>query len=303
MPEKARPICNYEGSAYRTEFWGQDRVYEDAVEREALRQLLPPVGRRLVEIGSGYGRLAPMYDGYDEVVWFDYALSQLRQAQDLWGESGPGGRPRYTYVAGDFYKLPFGKGSFDTVTMIRSIHHAADPAAVLGALGRTLVADGVFVLEFPNKRNIKAISRYLIRRQSWSPFQRDPVEFVPLNFDFHPRWMRGAVSDVGFRVLASRAVSYFRLELLKKHLPVSLLVAMDRLLQPTAALMSLSPSIFLQCAAPPQAPHSMTLDIFQCTECGSTELEEWAEAVICQACGARFALIDGIYDFRAPSGA
>ena len=36
MVETDRPICNYEGSAYRTEFWGQGRDYEDAVERAAL---------------------------------------------------------------------------------------------------------------------------------------------------------------------------------------------------------------------------------------------------------------------------
>ena len=95
MSQTARPICDYEGSAYRTEFWGQGREYEDAVEREALRHLLPPAGRRLVEIGIGYGRLADLYGGYDEVIFFDYALSQLRQAQELWGEGGPGGKPRY----------------------------------------------------------------------------------------------------------------------------------------------------------------------------------------------------------------
>ena len=209
MSQATRPICDYEGSAYRTEFWGQGREYEDAVERVALRALLPPAGRRLVEIGGGYGRLVSLYSGYDEVVLFDYALSQLRQAQDLWGGAGPGGRPRYVYVAADFYRLPFVPGLFDTVTMVRTIHHAADVSAVMRGVAQILAPGGTFVLEFANKRNLKAILRYLARRQEWSPFDREPVEFVKLNFDFHPAWMRERLSQAGLPVQEQRTASHF----------------------------------------------------------------------------------------------
>ncbi|HRT31545.1 MAG TPA: hypothetical protein P5211_03925 [Anaerolineae bacterium] len=73
----ARPICNYEGSRYSTEFWDSSRAYEDGAERAALRVLLPPQGRRLIEIGAGFGRLADLYQGYETVVLFDYASTQL----------------------------------------------------------------------------------------------------------------------------------------------------------------------------------------------------------------------------------
>jgi hypothetical protein len=37
------PVCDYEGSDYRTRFWeGQGRDYEDQAERIALRRLMPP---------------------------------------------------------------------------------------------------------------------------------------------------------------------------------------------------------------------------------------------------------------------
>ena len=43
MTEDKPPVCDYEGSDYRTRFWdGQGRDYEDLVERLALRRLLPP---------------------------------------------------------------------------------------------------------------------------------------------------------------------------------------------------------------------------------------------------------------------
>jgi SAM-dependent methyltransferase len=298
MSQAARPICDYEGSAYRTEFWGQGREYEDAVERVALRHLLPPAGRRLIDIGGGYGRLFPLYSGYDEVVLFDYALSQLRQGRELWGDAGPDGKPRYTYVAGDFYRFPFAPGLFDTVTMVRTLHHAADAPAVLRGVAQILVSGGAFVIEFANKRNLKAILRRLLRRQDWSPFDREPVEFAKLNFDFHPDWMREQLAEVGLQIQKTRAVSYLRIGLLKRVMPTGLLVALDRLLQPTGALWQLSPSVFVRCQGGDKAP-SPAGAFFRCTVCGSTVLEK-EEALSCTDCGARFAIRDGIYDFKAP---
>jgi SAM-dependent methyltransferase len=297
-----RPICDYEGSAYRTEFWGQGREYEDAVERVALRHLLPPTGRRLVEIGAGYGRLADLYSGYDEVVFFDYALSQLEQAHRLWGNVGPGGRPRYVYVAGDFYNFPFASGLFDTVTIIRTIHHAADAPAVLRGVSHILAPGGALVLEFANKRHLKAILRYLARQQDWSPFDREPVEFVKLNFDFHPAWMREQLASVGLPVQKLRTVSHFRMGLLKRLVPTGLLVALDQLCQPTGALWQLTPSVFVRCEARADKLPAPPGALFRCTVCGSTVLEDEENALHCMNCGACFAVRGGIYDFKAPLG-
>ena len=300
MSQAKHPVCDYEGSAYRTEFWGLEREYEGAVEKVALGHLLPPAGRRLVEIGGGYGRLVPLYSGYDEVVLFDYALSQLRQGRELWGDAGPGGRPRYTYVAGDFYRLPFASGLFDTVTVVRAIHHAADAPAVLRGVAQILAPGGTFVLEFANKRNLKAILRYLVRRQDWSPFDRDPVEFVKLNFDFHPAWMRERLSEAGLQVRKVRTVSHFRIGLLKRVVPTGLLVGLDRLFQPTGALWQLTPSVFVRCDARADRPAAPPDAFFRCTVCGSTMLVDEGDALWCTDCGARFAVRDAIYDFRAP---
>ena len=300
MAGATRPICDYEGSTYRTEFWGQEREYEDAVERVALRHLLPSTGRRLIEIGAGYGRLVPLYAGYDEVVFFDYALSQLRQAQELWGGAGPGGRPRYVYVAGDFYNLPFASGLFDTVTTVRTLHHAADAPAVLRGVAQILTPGGTFVLEFANKHNLKAILRYLVRQQNWSPFDREPVEFVKLNFDFHPTWMLERLAEVGLQVHEIRTVSHFRLDLLKRVVPTGLLVPLDRLLQPTGPLWQLSPSVFLRCKANAEKSAAPPGAFFRCTVCGSTALVDEGEALSCTDCGSHFAAQGGIYDFKTP---
>jgi len=291
------PVCDYEGHPY-VEFWDRGRAYEDGAERAALRALLPPAGRRLVEIGAGYGRLASLYAGYEQVVLFDYARSQLLQARKRLGETGPGGRPRYLYVRGNFYRLPFVPGLFDAVVIVRTLHHAVDGPAVLSGVADILAPAGAFVLEFANKRNIKAVLRYLLRRQSWSPFDLEPVEFVELNFDFHPTWIRRQLGRVGLRVERVRTVSHFRLDPLKRVVPTRLLVGLDRLCQPTGALWQLTPSVFVRTVAPSGKPAAPPGAFFRCVACGSATLVDEGRRLCCADCGACFPLQDGIYDFR-----
>jgi len=296
------PICDYEGSRYRTEFWGRGRAYEDGVERVAMRALLPRAGRRLIEIGAGFGRLADLYAGYEEVVLLDYARSQLLQARERLGDAGPGGRPRYRYVLGDFYRLPFVPGLFEAVTMVRTLHHAADGPAVLRGVARVLAPAGVFVLEFANKRHLKAVLRYLLRLQSWSPFTLEPVEFVELNFDFHPAWVRRHLTEAGLRIERVRAVSFFRIGFLKRTVPTGLLVALDRFLQSVGGVWPLTPSVFLRAVAPADKPPAPPGSFFRCTACGSAVLVDEGERLVCADCGACFPLQGGIYDFRGGAG-
>ena len=163
-------ICDYENSTYRTDFWeGQGREYEDLAERIALRHLLPLSGRRLIDIGGGFGRLSEFYDGYEQVILLDYSRSLLRQAQSRLGRS-----ERIVYVAANFYTMPFVDGAFDTSMMVRVIHHVEDVPTLLAEMGRILAESGTFVLEFASKRHLKAILRYALRRQQWNPFDPDP---------------------------------------------------------------------------------------------------------------------------------
>jgi SAM-dependent methyltransferase len=292
-----RPICNYEGSEYSTEFWTDSRAYEDAVERMALEALLPPQGQTLIEIGAGFGRLADLYAGYDTVVIFDYARTQLEQAVERLGESGPNGKPQYLFVQGDFYHLPFVAGLFDTVTTIRTLHHAADAFAVLNGISETLKPSGTLVLESANKQNIKAIARYLFRRQSWSPFEQKPVEFVDLNFDFHPAWIWKQLERAGMRREAIRTVSHFRLEVLKRNIPTPMLAILDKWAQPTGALWQLSPSVFVRARSGAGKTAAAAGNFFCCPSCRSPLGPPTQERFHCQ-CGKTWQKQGAIYNFR-----
>jgi len=293
-----RRVCSYEGSRYSTEFWDGTRTYEDSAERVALRALLPPTGRTLIEIGAGHGRLVDLYQGYETVVLLDYARTQLEQAVARLGERASGGSPRYLFVQADFYRLPFVAGRFDAVTMIRTLHHAVDAPAVLHGVSDILAPEGVFVLEFANKHNLKALLRYLLRRQAWSPFEREPVEFVELNFDFHPRWIGDQLEDAGLTREAMRTVSHFRVGALKRLMPAGVLARLDAWVQPTGALWQWSPSVFVRSRADTEKEAAAKGTFFACPICGTPLGAPGEKRYVCSKCGDRWQRDGQIYNFR-----
>jgi len=295
MPDSKTPkICDYEGSNYRTEFWeGQGRNYEDRVERIALRRMLPDHGNRLLEIGAGFGRLTDEWSNYGQVVLLDYSFSQLQYAQERYGQSD-----RFIYVAADVYKLPFRAGVFDGATMIRVVHHMADVPSALEQIRRVLVPGATFILEHANKQNLKAMVRYAMNKQEWSPYDHEPVEFVELNFDFHPEYIQQSLRDAGFDPQKRTPVSFFRLNLLKDNVPTPILATVDSVLQQTGILYA--PSIFVKTMAVGETEKNLSTEsLFVCPETGG-ELVRDGDTLVCQDCGLRYAVRDGIYDFKAP---
>jgi ubiquinone/menaquinone biosynthesis C-methylase UbiE len=302
MKENCMPrICDYEGSQYRTNFWGtRERAYEDAVERVALTHFLPPNGRRLIEIGAGFGRLVDLYQGYQQVVLVDYARTQLEEAQRFLGHD-----PRITYVVADVYRLPFVDNLFDTLTMIRVMHHLADVPAALVEIHRIMTSGGTAVIEHANKLNLKAIIRWFFGRQTWNPFDPEPIEFLEMNFNFHPAWVRQQFSTANLQVINTRTLSHFRLGLLKRTLPTWLLVTMDGLAQKSGNQWQLTPSVFIQARTQKSSPKPAH-GLFRCPHClsptlaASQRLDSDHYILACHNCRNGWSLKNGIYDFKTP---
>ncbi len=290
------PVCDYEGSDYQERFWESGgRVYEDRVEVVALSRLLPDGGDRLLEVGAGAGRLTTRYRGFRQIVLLDYSRTQLEQAKARLGEG-----ERYLYVVGDVYRLPFTSGLFDAATMIRTLHHMTDPLAALHQVRSTMEARGVFVLEYANKRNLKAIARWILRRQNWNPFSHEPVEFVELNYNFHPVAVLDWMSKAGFDVFRQLTVSHFRHNLLKKWIPLRVLIALDSAAQWTGNWFQLTPSVFLGAEAVGEGKPAPEGAFWRCPVCGSLDIEEAKEGLRCGGCGRVWPLREGIYDFKEP---
>jgi ubiquinone/menaquinone biosynthesis C-methylase UbiE len=291
------PVCDYEGSDYQKTFWDSGgREYEDRCEELAIRRLLPKKGRLLLELGAGAGRNTPRYGGYEKIVLLDYSLTQLQQARERLG-----GSARFIYVAANVYQLPFVASVFDSATMIRTLHHLSDPPMALQEIRRVLQPGSMFLLEYANKLNLKSIFRHLLGRQSWSPFSLEPVEYLPLNFDFHPARVRSWLTSGGFSVLRQATVSHFRIGWVKRAIPARVLARLDFLLGYTGGLWQLSPSVFLLARADNTGPETAS-GFFQCPLCQGINLKEISRSgdsfLSCGGCRRMFPIRNGIYDFK-----
>src|SRR5688572_4695863 len=292
------PVCNYEGSDYQQSFWDQGgREYEDRAEAIALKRLLPKSGKLMLELGAGAGRNTRRYVGFERIVVLDYSTTQLAQAQERLGKSD-----KYIYVAADVYRLPFLNGIFDSATMIRVLHHMADAPKALNQIKNVLQPSAIFILEFANKLNLKSILRYLFAKQDWNPFTLEPVEFVKLNFDFHPKAIRTWLGELGFSIERTLTVSHFRLGLLKRIIPAKILAFIDGLFQPTGAFIQLSPSVFIKAKVNENSTEIEiplnVIDLFKCPDCGKSKLQDKKDYLLCSSCNAKWQVNDGIYDFR-----
>jgi ubiquinone/menaquinone biosynthesis C-methylase UbiE len=294
------PVCNYEDSDYQQSFWEQGgREYEDRAEAIALKRMLPKNGKLMLELGAGAGRNTPRYAGFERIVVLDYSTTQLAQAQEKLGYSS-----KYIYVAADIYRLPFRDRMFDAATMIRALHHMADAPKALMQVRNVLRPDAVFILEFANKLNLKSILRYWFGRQEWNPFTMEPVEFVKLNFNFHPKAIRFWLGELGFSIEKTLTVSHFRLGVFKRIIPAGLLAALDGLFQHTGELWQYTPSVFIKAKTEDNGSEKMTgapanvIDLFKCPQCGNEKFIVEKDHLQCSICSAQWAVNNGIYDFR-----
>jgi ubiquinone/menaquinone biosynthesis C-methylase UbiE len=293
MTDYQTPICDYEGSDYQREFWEKGgRAYEDAAEEAALAKLMPAGGKRLLELGAGAGRNTPRYKGFNEIILLDYSTTQLAQAKEYLGDTG-----NYRFVAADIYHMPFVNGLFDAATMIRTLHHMRDGQQVIHLVRDLLQKDALFILEYANKRNLKAILRYLLKKQDWSPFTLDQVEFVELNYDFHPKAIRLWLYEANFAMEKQLTVSHFRIGFLKRTIPTNILVTVDKALQWTGDFIQLSPSVFTRNRAIGVSETAKPDAFFCCPVC-RTPLEDTPPLLTCDECGLNFPVTDGIYNFK-----
>ncbi len=306
MSESKPLIMDYEGSRWREEFW-RGREYEDRAERIALSHLLPPRGKRIVEIGAGFGRLADLYRGYQQIILLDYARSMLKDARARWGDD-----PRFIFVAADLYNLPFADDALDTAVTVRVLHHVVNIPNAFGEVARVVRPRGTYVTDFANKRHLKAILKYylshILRRaksngaesKDASPFSLESYEFVTLNYDYHPAYISRELTRAGFQIHDSRAVSTFRVGALKRALPATVLASMDGLIQHPTSKLQISPSIFLRAENEKFGVPHLNSTLWRCVNCHSTQMIEQSDpaGLLCETDGSFYPRVDGIYDFK-----
>ncbi|WP_324828445.1 ArsR/SmtB family transcription factor [Qipengyuania zhejiangensis] len=120
---------------------------DEVIEAALARALGPAPLGRLLDIGTGTGRMAELFaERAEYIVALDKSLAMLRVAraklQHLPTE-------RVELVQGDFASLPFAAGSFDTVLFHQVLHFAQLPAAALAEAARVTRPGGrIAIVDF-----------------------------------------------------------------------------------------------------------------------------------------------------------
>ncbi len=245
---KNTPTANqYDNASFNYLRYWDGRDYEHAAEEIAIQRLLR--GKHFAtatDIGGGYGRLCVFLENYaDKVTLAEPSKKQLKLAENFLKD-----HPEIDKVLtqADDIKIP--TKSQDLITMIRVMHHLPNPGAEFKELYRVLKDDGYLLLEVANYAHGRNRLKHILR------FKRLPTEPVdirsPKNRDkssiafvnHNPRTIIRQLAHAGFKVDKVLSVSNLRSPGLKKVIPKSIMLSMEKLMQPTMAKAYFGPSIF-----------------------------------------------------------
>ncbi len=290
----AEKSCSlYEDVEYE-EYWDDPgQVRQDALEKRLISDMLPSRGRRIIDVGCGYGRLAPCYiDRFDSVVLYDGSMSLLRQARESLGD-------RAVVVAGDVMRLPFKAAAFDNVLSIRVLQHMKDLDGAIAGMRRILAREGQFLFSYHNKRNAHRVLTYPKSRRIADPFSHESAEVSPTLISHHPQRMAAIFGSAGFSQPEYRGAvvvnSIARLaEKLGGHEPSGLKWASF------TGEHRLAPWLIGRACAldgSPLVTGDSIDDLFECPSCAG-DVTRHAESFECVRCGSHYPICDGIADFR-----
>jgi len=121
-------------------------VADREIER-ALAHHLPLGARRLLDIGTGTGRLLEVLaPKVEQAIGIDQSREMLALARANLARAGI---DNADIRQGDMYALPFEADSFDVVTIHHVLHYADDPSAALSEAARVVKPGGtVLVVDF-----------------------------------------------------------------------------------------------------------------------------------------------------------
>lgn len=289
-PEHASRL--YDGTEYK-EFWaGKEKASLDHLEHALVRELLPKSGRRIIDIGCGFGRLADCYvDRFEQVVMLDGSMTLLQQARETL-------KDKAVYIAADANHLPLATASFDCAVMIRVLHHLSDTQWTLSDLNRILGDGGVFLFNYSNKLSARQLFRRLLRWNKENPFVLEPVMSGQMLMQHHPTYIHRTLSKTGFSEM-----KYFgagvtdklagRLGRFEKWLPS------DRTLASIFGFIKLAPWIVCRTKSSGEAlkDYRSIDDLLICPSCQSA-VRHTEQSYVCTSCNASYPIENGIADFR-----
>jgi SAM-dependent methyltransferase len=123
---------------------GHDSYWQ--FHRDVFLELVPPPGRRTLDLGSGEGRLSRHLDSLGhEVVAVDASPAMVLAAKD--------DSPGIGVVRADAARLPFAEDSFDAVVAFMSVQDVDDYRGAISEAARVLSPGGCFCMAVVHPMN------------------------------------------------------------------------------------------------------------------------------------------------------
>jgi len=299
---------DYENYDYR-EFWEEGkRLYEDSSERIAIRKFLKGEqheNKLLVDLGCGYGRLFNEYQDFERIILVDFSIKNLQNAKETiskYLDNQKEKLPNIFFICADVTKLPLRAGCVDAILTVRVIHHLSNPGNFFHEVQRVLKNGGLFILEFANKRNLKNILKYFLKKIKVSPFSGEPYQVGETILNFHPKQIKKLLKSESFKIKKMLSVSNFRISFLKKHFVIRFLLFWEKVYQYLFSFLGLGPSIFLKSVLKADKindPEFNFLDILSCPACKNEKLIFGHDGkILCENCSSTFYVEEGIYNFK-----
>lgn len=134
--------------SYKQRYVGLLGRYFDEVEGYIVQNYLDRMGRVVVDLGSGTGRLIAMLRQHQkDVLAVDLSFDDLALSKDK-----PASRDSVLFACADAATLPIGNETVDAVVAMGIYQHIADIEPHFSEVARILKDDGIFVFSVWNKR-------------------------------------------------------------------------------------------------------------------------------------------------------
>lgn len=238
-------LCDY------TKFW-EGRDYEHEAEVLAINKLVPLIKKRdtFADIGGGYGRLSKILAGYFKSgILTDPSIRNLKTAEEYLKE--------YPNIKLQRETLPYlnlDDNTYNLVLMVRVSHHLSSLEPSIKELIRITKPGGYLILEIANKNNFIARIRAFVKgdwsfshrldstdRRSMNAKKEKRITFV----NHHPLTVINIFKKHEVSVVKTLSVSNFRSSMVRKVVPLRVLLRFEGLSQSIMARLFFGPSIFI----------------------------------------------------------
>ena len=216
--------------------------------RNYLRRI--PKLKTIVEIGAGYGRLVPAYFfRAKKIILADPSARLLKIARSTLKNIG------IIFIHANIENLypKIRRNTADLVVLVRVIHHIHDLDQALATINKITKKGGYLILEFANKRHLKALVSEFFRGNFTFALDIFPKEvknkkyksgIIPFN-NYHPDIIKEKLLANGYSIIETRSVSNIRSTRIKKVMSTETLLFFENILQKPFSYLSFGPSIFI----------------------------------------------------------